>query len=63
MFDKTFTQVALKYLIGCLYINFKLLWDPIIELIKSHAVAMEMDAFWDVWTPHLQNSAAASGLF
>ncbi len=54
-------QVALKYVIGCLYINFTLLWDPVIQLIKSHAVAMDRKVFWDIWTPHLQSSAAASG--
>ena len=31
-------------------------------LIKSHAVGMEIDEFWDVWAPHLENSAAASGV-
>ena len=55
-------QVALKYLIGCLYINLTLLWEPVTALIKSHAVGMENDEFWDVWTPHLEKSAAASGL-
>ena len=31
-------------------------------LIKSHAVGMEREEFWEVWTPHLEKSAAASGL-
>ena len=31
-------------------------------LIKSHAVDMKIDEFWEVWAPHLENSAAASGL-
>ena len=26
-------QVVLGYLVGCLYINFSLLWDPLIEVI------------------------------
>ena len=31
-------------------------------LIKSHAVGMEREEFWEVWMPHLEKSAAASGL-
>ena len=51
----------MRYLIGCLYINLTLLWEPITALIKSHALGMDVEEFWDVWTPFLENSASASG--
>ncbi|XP_023234617.1 small subunit processome component 20 homolog [Centruroides sculpturatus] len=46
-----YKQVPLYYLIGMLYINFKLLWQPVKELIASYVVLG--NAFWDVYIPHL----------
>lgn len=54
-------QVPLRYLIGCLFVNFKLLWEPVRALLASHANSMDTDAFWDVFTPALQLAAEKSG--
>uniref|UniRef100_A0A3Q2C7Z2 UTP20 small subunit processome component n=1 Tax=Cyprinodon variegatus TaxID=28743 RepID=A0A3Q2C7Z2_CYPVA len=48
----TFQQVPLRYLIAMLFVNFRPLWDPVIELI-SHARGMENKDFWRVFYEHL----------
>nr|DBA30965.1 TPA: hypothetical protein GDO54_006886 [Pyxicephalus adspersus] len=53
-----FKEVPLRYLLAMLYINFTPLWDPVIELIASHANEMENKAFWKVFYEHLEKSAA-----
>ncbi len=58
-----FSQVALKFLIGCLYINFTLLWEPLLDLIQSHATKLGRDEFWEIWGRHLKSAAEASGEF
>ncbi|XP_062441952.1 small subunit processome component 20 homolog [Rhea pennata] len=50
-------EVPLRYLLGMLYINFSPLWDPIIELITSHANEMENKLFWKVFYEHLERAA------
>ncbi|NWI16571.1 UTP20 protein, partial [Crypturellus soui] len=50
-------EVPLRYLLGMLYINFSPLWDPIIELITSHANEMENKQFWKVFYEHLERAA------
>ncbi|KAM8820065.1 small subunit processome component 20 homolog [Eudromia elegans] len=50
-------EVPLRYLLGMLYINFSPLWDPIIELITSHANEMENKQFWKVFYEHLDRAA------
>ncbi|XP_053397711.1 small subunit processome component 20 homolog [Mercenaria mercenaria] len=52
-----FSQVPLRYLIGSLFVNFKLLWEPIRTLISSHAHNMERDAFWEVFSQQLEVAA------
>uniref|UniRef100_UPI00398E4C32 small subunit processome component 20 homolog n=1 Tax=Pristiophorus japonicus TaxID=55135 RepID=UPI00398E4C32 len=49
-------EVPLQYLIGMLYINFSALWDPVTELIVSHAYGMENKAFWHVYYQHLEQA-------
>uniref|UniRef100_A0A2K5J1T7 Uncharacterized protein n=1 Tax=Colobus angolensis palliatus TaxID=336983 RepID=A0A2K5J1T7_COLAP len=49
--------VPLRYLLGMLYINFSALWDPVIELISSHAHEMENKQFWKVYYEHLEKAA------
>lgn len=39
----------LKFAFGYLYVNFKLLWKPLIELIESHFDAIELEEFWEVF--------------
>ncbi|KAL4612676.1 hypothetical protein GN956_G22842 [Arapaima gigas] len=48
-----FQQVPLRYLIAMLFINFSPLWDPVIELLVTHAKEMENKAFWSVFYEHL----------
>ncbi|XP_061106872.1 small subunit processome component 20 homolog isoform X1 [Conger conger] len=49
-----FQQVPLRYLIGMLFINFSPLWDPVIELLVTHANGMENKDFWMVFYEHLE---------
>ncbi|XP_038636090.1 small subunit processome component 20 homolog [Scyliorhinus canicula] len=55
--DSLYDEVPLQYLIGMLYINFSALWDPVVELIVSHANGMENKAFWHVYYEHLDQAA------
>ncbi|KAG9345665.1 hypothetical protein JZ751_008809 [Albula glossodonta] len=50
----SFQQVPLRYLIGMLFINFSPLWDPVIELLVTHAKGMENKDFWKVFYEHLE---------
>ncbi|KAL1774813.1 small subunit processome component 20-like [Sigmodon hispidus] len=50
-------EVPLRYLLGMLYVNFSALWDPVIELISSHAHGMENKQFWNVYYEHLEKAA------
>ncbi|XP_032972673.1 small subunit processome component 20 homolog [Rhinolophus ferrumequinum] len=50
-------EVPLRYLLGMLYVNFSALWDPVIELISSHACEMENKKFWKVYYEHLDKAA------
>nr|XP_046234375.1 small subunit processome component 20 homolog isoform X2 [Scatophagus argus] len=50
----TFQQVPLRYLIAMLFINFRPLWDAVIELLVSHAREMDNKDFWRVYYEHLE---------
>ncbi|XP_023572579.1 small subunit processome component 20 homolog isoform X2 [Octodon degus] len=50
-------EVPLRYLLGMLYVNFSALWEPVIELISSHAHEMENKQFWKVYYEHLEKAA------
>ncbi|XP_013889359.1 small subunit processome component 20 homolog, partial [Austrofundulus limnaeus] len=54
----TFQQVPLRYLIAMLFVNFRLLWDSVIELVVSHARGMDNKDFWRVFYEHLELVAA-----
>ncbi|XP_015982509.2 small subunit processome component 20 homolog isoform X1 [Rousettus aegyptiacus] len=56
--DGPLQEVPLRYLLGMLYVNFSPLWDPVIELISSHAHEMENKKFWKVYYEHLEKAAA-----
>uniref|UniRef100_A0A4W5MI71 UTP20 small subunit processome component n=1 Tax=Hucho hucho TaxID=62062 RepID=A0A4W5MI71_9TELE len=47
-------QVPLRYLISMLFVNFKPLWDPVIELIVTHARGMDNKDFWKVFHEQLE---------
>uniref|UniRef100_A0A8C9QSH5 UTP20 small subunit processome component n=1 Tax=Spermophilus dauricus TaxID=99837 RepID=A0A8C9QSH5_SPEDA len=55
--DGLLQEVPLRYLLGMLYVNFSPLWDPVIELISSHAHEMENKQFWKVYCEHLEKAA------
>ncbi|XP_064011087.1 small subunit processome component 20 homolog [Pogoniulus pusillus] len=55
--NESLQEVPLRYLLGMLYINFSPLWDPVIELITSHAKEMENKQFWKVLYEHLEKAA------
>ncbi|XP_036923704.1 small subunit processome component 20 homolog isoform X2 [Sturnira hondurensis] len=55
--DGPLQEVPLRYLLGMLYVNFSALWDPVIELISSHAHEMENKKFWKVYYEHLEHAA------
>ncbi|KAG7215928.1 hypothetical protein INR49_031524 [Caranx melampygus] len=50
----TFQQVPLRYLIAMLFVNFRPLWDAVIELLVSHARGMDNKDFWAVYYEHLE---------
>ncbi|KAM4523536.1 small subunit processome component 20 homolog [Fundulus diaphanus] len=50
----TFQQVPLRYLIAMLFVNFRPLWDAVIELLVTHATGMENRDFWRVYYEHLE---------
>ncbi|KAJ0012510.1 hypothetical protein NQD34_016844 [Periophthalmus magnuspinnatus] len=50
----SFPQVPLRYLIAMLFINFRPLWDAVIELIVSHARGMDNKDFWRVYHEQLE---------
>ncbi|XP_072235229.1 small subunit processome component 20 homolog [Leuresthes tenuis] len=49
-----FQQVPLRYLIAMLFVNFRPLWDAVIELLVSHARGMDNKDFWGVYHEHLE---------
>lgn len=54
-------QVPLRYLIGALHINFKLLWEPLTKLIASHAAGLDKTVFWELYRQTLQDAAHKCG--
>ncbi|XP_047194452.1 small subunit processome component 20 homolog isoform X2 [Hippoglossus stenolepis] len=50
----SFQQVPLRYLIAMLFVNFRPLWDAVIELLVSHARGMDNKEFWVVYHEHLE---------
>uniref|UniRef100_A0AAR2LTR1 UTP20 small subunit processome component n=1 Tax=Pygocentrus nattereri TaxID=42514 RepID=A0AAR2LTR1_PYGNA len=55
-----FCEVPLRYLIAMLFVNFRPLWDAIIELLTSHARDMNNKDFWKVYYEHLEMVAGLS---
>ncbi|XP_053572968.1 small subunit processome component 20 homolog [Bombina bombina] len=52
-----FCEVPLRYLLAMLFVNFSPLWEPVIELVNSHANEMENKSFWRVFYEQLMKSA------
>lgn len=40
-------EVPLRYMFGLLYENFKLFWDPTVQIIVSYASSMKQNDFWN----------------
>ncbi|PSN56059.1 hypothetical protein C0J52_11812, partial [Blattella germanica] len=49
-----FNKVPLHFLLGNLYINFQLLWEPTMKIISTHAHGLSLVEFWDVFKERLQ---------
>lgn len=48
------SEIAVKYLLGNLHINFRPIWDPVLKLIVSHSKSSK--TFWPVYVKHLELS-------
>lgn len=53
-----FHLFALNYMLGVLYINFKLLWEPVGEFIAGFGNALSADDFWPTFYKALESSFA-----
>nr|XP_006819783.1 PREDICTED: small subunit processome component 20 homolog [Saccoglossus kowalevskii] len=51
-----YARVPLLYLLGSLYINLSLIWNPVLGFIKTLAYEMERDEFFHVYTEHLKST-------
>ncbi|CAG9761397.1 unnamed protein product [Ceutorhynchus assimilis] len=55
MCNKTdFRLIPLRYLCGVLYMNFKLLWEPVSKIIESQAHGLDGNLFWDIFGVELK---------
>ncbi|CAK1547347.1 unnamed protein product [Leptosia nina] len=51
-----FHLFSLDYMLGFLYMNFKLLWEPVVEFIAGFGNALPIDEFWLVFYKALEKS-------
>ncbi|GFR31611.1 small subunit processome component 20 homolog [Trichonephila clavata] len=49
------TKAAIYFLLGMLYVNFKLLWEPSIKILETFAHGTP-EIFWNAFYPHLSKS-------
>ncbi|XP_016370276.1 small subunit processome component 20 homolog [Sinocyclocheilus rhinocerous] len=49
-----FHEVPLRYLIAMLFVNFRPLWDAVIDLLVTHTKEMDNKSFWKVYYEHLE---------
>ena len=66
--ENTFTfssTTALRFLIGNLFINFSVIWEPVIEIISSYVTDETQDEFWIIWrdTIHMVSSECGKTFF
>ncbi|KAL2713487.1 small subunit processome component 20 [Vespula squamosa] len=57
--DPKYYEIPLRYLLGNLYINFSLLWDPVSKIIASYATK-ECTQFWPVFLSELKDANATN---
>lgn len=48
--------VPLRYLCGVLYMNFQLLWEPVIKIIASYGQGLKTDEFWSFFGDELKKA-------
>ncbi|TRY84423.1 hypothetical protein DNTS_032451, partial [Danionella cerebrum] len=48
-----FHEVPLRYIIAMLFINFRPLWDAVLDLLESYAKEMDNKSFWKIYYEHL----------
>jgi len=55
-------QIPLQFLISQLFVNFRPLWQPLRNLLRTYACGMSLQEFWDIFgaelqcvTEHIQN--------
>lgn len=56
--ETEFHLFPLNYMLGVLYMNFKLLWEPITEFIAGFGNALTIDEFWPTFHTALESSFA-----
>lgn len=44
-----FKTVPLRFLCGTLFINFRLLWEPVTKIIASYSNEMDTQIFWNIF--------------
>lgn len=54
--DTGFHLFALNYMLGVLYVNFKLLWEPVTDFIAGYGNAVSVDDFWPTFHGALESS-------
>ncbi|XP_050560675.1 small subunit processome component 20 homolog [Spodoptera frugiperda] len=54
--DTDFHLFALNYMLGTLYVNFKLLWEPVTEFIAGYGNSLNVDDFWPTFHNALESS-------
>lgn len=54
--ETEFHLFPLNYMLGVLYINFKLLWEPVTEFIAGFGNALTADEFWPTFYKALESS-------
>lgn len=46
----------LKYLLGLLHVNFKLLWKPVMELIIAYFPELDIETFWSIYKARIEET-------
>lgn len=54
--ETDFGLFALNYMLGVLYMNFKLLWEPVGEFVAGYGNALSVDEFWPAFHKALEFS-------
>lgn len=49
-----FKLIPLRFFCGILYQNFQLLWDPVLNVISSHAHGLDISEFWPIFVAELK---------